>query len=343
MDRDSPTSSEHYDLLRVVAALLVLIGHQNALTGLPEPEFLGISTWGGLGVAIFFSLSGYLVSASWQRDPHLGRYLVRRALRLMPGLAGVVLLSTLILGPLMSSLTLVEYFSHPETWHYLRNLALNVRFALPGVFVDLPFARVTNGSLWTLPMEVGCYLGLALLLLPLPSRLGGRFLWLVAATLWLLDVAVPTNAAWIVYSTNWRIALHFAVSFALGAALRLSPPRGFAPVPWAVAAMVVLIFTSDSHLGRVLSTVCVPLAVIGIARISGAPSRWLARRGDLSYGLYLYAFPLQQGIVASGLHERSRWGALAIAIAATGVAATISWRFIESPALRWKPRSPSRD
>ena len=146
--------AEHYDFLRVLAAFLVFAGHQQAVTGKPEPAFLGIVTWGELAVSIFFSLSGYLVAESWRRDPSLGRYFLRRGLRLLPGLAGVTVLSAFLLGPLLSPVPLGDYLTAPNTWADLQNVVFHIRFELPGVFATNPLAGIVNGSLWTLPMEV---------------------------------------------------------------------------------------------------------------------------------------------------------------------------------------------
>lgn len=81
-----PAKTRHADnfaFLRLLAATLVLYSHQRALTGRPEPTFIGIHSWGGLGVMIFFSISGFLVAQSWERDPHAGRFFARRLLHLV--------------------------------------------------------------------------------------------------------------------------------------------------------------------------------------------------------------------------------------------------------------------
>lgn len=333
------STGEHYDLLRVLAAFMVFAGHQQALTGLPEPAFLGFVTWGELAVGIFFALSGYLVSESWRRDPSVPRYLLRRALRLLPGLAGVVLFACLILGPLLTALRLSDYLAHPQTYQYLWNVALNVRFALPGMFATNPVPNVMNGSLWTLPMEVGCYLLLVLLLRSLSRLRAGWILWPVAAALWTVDFVQPQAAAWLFYGTSWRMAIHFATYFFLGAALRLAPPPRFSPIPAAMLAAAALMFTANSRLGYWMAPLCVALLVIGTARVSARPSRWATRYGDLSYGLYLYAFPVQQVVISTGFAaDFPRW-AFALEWLAIVLCAYLSWRWIESPALRFKPRA----
>lgn len=332
------STGEHYDLLRVLAAFMVFAGHQKALTSRNEPAFLGFITWGELAVGIFFSLSGYLVSESWRRDPAVGRYLVRRGLRLLPGLAGVVLFACLVLGPMLTSLKLGAYLVHPQTIDYLRNILLNIRFALPGVFAANPVPNAVNGSLWTLPMEVACYLLLVLVLRALSRLRAGWILWPLAAALWLTDLLVPQGEIWLLYATNWRVGVHFATFFFAGAALRLAPPARFNPIAAAMLAAAVLMFTANSRLGYWSAPLCVTLLVIGTARLSAVPSRWVTRYGDLSYGLYLYAFPVQQLIISTGLARDYPRRGFVVAWLGTVLCAYLSWRWIESPALRFKPR-----
>ncbi len=334
----TPHSTEHYGLLRVVAAFLVFAGHQQALTGRAEPAFLGIVTWGELAVSIFFSLSGYLVAESWRRDPSPQRYFLRRGLRLIPGLAGVSLFCALVLGPATSSLSLGDYLTDPKTYAYLQNVVFRIRFELPGVFPTNPVPGVVNGSLWTLPMEVACYLLLVLFLRPTARLHRGWPVWLLAVSLWVVDMQVSSSARWILYSTNWRIGLHFASFFFVGAALRLAPPPRYQPVAAALLAAVAWMFFSQSPLGYWSAPLCVTLIVIGSARVSATPSRWVSRYGDLSYGLYLFAFPVQQAVVASGLFAGSPRRVFTVAWLGTVLCAWLSWHFIEAPALRFKPR-----
>lgn len=132
------------------------------------------------------------------------------------------------------------------------------------------------------------------------------------------------------------MAAHFATHFFLGAALRLAPPPRFSPIPAATPAAAVLMFTANSRLGYWCAPLCVALLVIGTVRVSATPSRWVTRWGDLSYGLYLYAFPVQQLVISTGFartipgapSSSPGWGS-----------SDLSWRWIESPALRFKPRA----
>ena len=151
------------DLLRLLASTMVLFSHQFALMGLSEPQFMGWNTWGGAGVTIFFFLSGWLVWASWERDPHAWRFFLRRSLRIFPGLWVVCLLSIFLLGPLVTTLSLSDYFGSAVTWRYFWTALFLTPYVLPGVFVGNAMPGIVNGSLWTLPVEYFCYITVAVI------------------------------------------------------------------------------------------------------------------------------------------------------------------------------------
>ena len=118
--------ANNLNAIRLIAAFLVLFGHSFVFLGLPEPLFLSWDHLGPLAVYIFFTISGYLITESWDRDPHLGRFFARRALRIFPGLAICIVLSAFILGPMLTTLSLNEYFKSTITWNYLYNIALSI-------------------------------------------------------------------------------------------------------------------------------------------------------------------------------------------------------------------------
>ena len=160
-DRDN-----NFDVLRLVAATLVLVSHCFPLTGHEEPfgALTGV-TLGEVGVVMFFAMSGFLIAKSWTDEPDPGRYFRKRALRLLPALVVAVAFTTLVLGPLFTSLPLSDYLTDAETWWYLIRASLLVTIAgeLPGVYDDNVFPDAVNGSLWTLPLEAGCYVMIAVL------------------------------------------------------------------------------------------------------------------------------------------------------------------------------------
>lgn len=158
-----PHIKNNFEFLRIFAALAVLISHHFPLSNLGEPSIPGVISLGGVAVMIFFSISGFLVTQSWLSDRNAFRFLLRRFLRIWPALTMVVFLSVFVLGPILSSLSISEYFLHKATWDYLKNILMKIHFLLPGVFTDKPGGAAVNGSLWTIPFEVRCYIALGIL------------------------------------------------------------------------------------------------------------------------------------------------------------------------------------
>lgn len=158
--------SNHFDLLRLVAAFMVLLAHCYPLYGIGKDAIAASNGWlrvsahfGEWGVAIFFVISGYLITASYLRRGDWRDYAICRVLRIMPAYAVVIALSVLVLGPLVSRLSFVDYFTTSQTWEYLRGVfPFALHYALPGVFLENPYPLTVNGSLWTIPVEIAMYL-----------------------------------------------------------------------------------------------------------------------------------------------------------------------------------------
>ncbi len=325
-----------FDLLRFFAASLVLYSHQYALLGLDEPEFLGWTTLGGVGVSIFFFLSGLLVWTSWARDPNLQRFFVRRSLRIFPALWFVVLLSVVVLGPILSKLAVPDYFSSSETGRYLSTALLVVRRGLPGVFLENPYPMAINGSLWTLPVEFLCYVSVALV-----GSMGLVWRnWLVPLSLGLTVLAAAFGTLWL--GTRFVSHLEMVSFFWWGVMYGFvrARPASEARTWTVVMSIAVLAFLWLGVRGFERTGILV-LAGASVMAAQHAPwGAWLSDRlGDLSYGLYIFAFPVQQIVVELGRHRGwSFYTHLSLSFFVTSVLAYVSWHALERPALRFKPK-----
>ena len=157
----------NFDILRLVAAWLVLFSHSYGLYYGSTDWFhqtLGYEQASSIGLNIFFTISGYLVTASYINQPRFTSFMLKRILRIVPGLFVVLALSALIMGPLVTTLPLSTYFTETATYKYIRGaLVFTIKYFLPGVFADLPFPAAVNGSLWTLKIEARCYLLIGIL------------------------------------------------------------------------------------------------------------------------------------------------------------------------------------
>jgi peptidoglycan/LPS O-acetylase OafA/YrhL len=326
-----------FDHVRLAAATFVLYSHHFALWGRPEPGTL-IGSYGGLGVAIFFALSGYLVSHSFVGDPHAGRFMARRLLRIMPGLAVNVLVCALLLGAVLTTLPLTDYLRHPQTLDFLlSNIGFDPRFALPGVFADAPSGPAVNGSLWTLPFEMAAYV----LMAGLGTLLGPRHLRWACPVLCALAIGVAV--AWqpaspiVVWGNDLRHLPRFFGYFLIGATLALVGGR-WLQTRWMLALPVAFVMVQHEAARHVIGVLLTLSLAIHIGR-SPIGERF-ALRHDRSYGVYLYAYPVQQ-LVITKFGALGFWPTMALAFAVTWVCAGLSWRLIESPMLRFKPRRAS--
>ena len=328
--------SNNFDFLRFLAAMMVIAGHSFPLLGQPSIALFG-KPLAHVGVIVFFSISGYLIADSWQRDPSVGRFLARRALRIFPALIVVVVISAVALGPLMTSLPLKTYFNHSQFFDYFLNIVLSPRYSLPAVFLDNPYPNAVNGSLWSLAPEFACYLAIVLFGVALRRHLA----WPVAfAFIALAIVNVSPNGSFVVFGSDAFQASDVSVYFAAGALVRCRsiPLRSDAGLLVLLAASIASAVSFD-FVGMFAWDVALPYVIlwVGLQRwpIIGAWSRF----GDPSYGMYLYAFPIQQTLA----HVTNGTIALPVMILATGAlsagAGYLSWMLVERPALRYRPRA----
>lgn len=161
------TNSRKYSnvgYIKFLAAMLVIISHAFPLsTGEFKGEVLVILsknqiTMGSFAVCIFFFYSGFFISKSLHKDNRLNHFFRKRVVRIFPILFLTIFISTLIMGPIVSTLSFKEYLTCKETYLYFMNAFLIPYHILPGVFEKNIYGSVVNGSLWTLPVEFACYL-----------------------------------------------------------------------------------------------------------------------------------------------------------------------------------------
>jgi len=322
------------NLIRMIAASAVLLSHAFSVTGIAEPfEPVFSRSLGHMAVAVFFVISGFLIARAWERKSGVGHWLASRALRMYPGLAAALVLTVLVLGPATTTLPLGQYFAEPATWFYVPiNLSLiELRFGLPGVFEQLPYAGTINGSLWTLVYEVTCYGAVA-----------------AAGAAGLLrrpkGFALALGAYLILHAAVMATAPHAGRGNQLDSLAELSFPFACGMAAWVWRERLVL--SGRIAAGLVLGAVLLrptPLAPEALYLALGYGTLWAGyalkgraldynRLGDYSYGVYIYAFPLQQLMVWL-VPGQSWWTNVALAFPATLACAVISWTLIERPAL----------
>lgn len=335
----SSPRDNNFNLMRMLAALALLLSHSFPLALGPravEPfqASLGM-TLGTLAVGIFFTISGYLVTASLVSRPSLADFALARARRIYPGLWVAIALTVFVLGAGFTTLDLDDYLSHPRTWFYvLKNGTLLFGFVdrLPGVFADLPYPGVVNGSLWTLPIEVRLYVALAAVQAALLRWRRRRPGAPIGPVLVALAASCVVTVAW--QGAESSSALRFSAMFFVGAVLQLYRHRIPLTVSGLAAGVALLAVGSiDTGLFALAFVSAGAYVVLCLAYLPGGWLRRYNRLGDYSYGLYIYAFPVQQlvAVARPGIGVAALFAASA---AGTLVLAVLSWHLVESPVLR---------
>ncbi|MFT5716355.1 MAG: peptidoglycan/LPS O-acetylase OafA/YrhL [Oleiphilaceae bacterium] len=325
--------ANNFNLLRLFAAFLVLYGHGYDLQGLIIPSFLSHL----LGLHIFFAISGYLIVSSWQHDPHFIRYFWRRSLRIFPALTFAVLLSILVLGPLMTVLDTSDYWRERSVIHYLSNIVLYTGYTLPGVFTDNIVPHAVNGSLWTLPVEFFMYITVALLGM---FCMNSRWLCLAVFSMWLaLSLGWDSFGFgnYVVYGTFLKPLTSLAVFFWAGVCINRWDIARYFSLNSFVIILIIWIFSFQlPTFAFVLQYFALPFLVVCFGcNASGQLSFF--NKADYSYGVYIYAFPIQQILVAQ-FPSLPLLVSIAICALLTFMLAAFSWHAIEKPMLRFKPK-----
>lgn len=320
------------NLIRLVLASLVVYSHSYSVLGQPENEpvvrFLHFGgDIGALAVFSFFFISGYLITRSaLESDP--ARFVEARVLRIFPGLVISVLVTVFVFGPFVTALASGEYFRIPDTYRYLMTAALNPRapIELPGVFASHPLHEV-NVPLWTLSTEWTMYMCAMLFALAGKwNRVSARSWMVVVLALLLTMQMMPLPWK---YSYKWSMFfLLGAICYSLRGRIRLYPWMSIAAF---VLTLACIRFVPPA--GKLMLPFTLSYALLCIGFAPQWHAEWFSGRVDLSYGIYIYGWPLQQM-----LSERVRtpWALFAAAYAAVLACAACSWFGIEKRALSWK-------
>ncbi|QHI96563.1 acyltransferase family protein [Xylophilus rhododendri] len=327
-----------FDYCRLILAAAVVAQHSIVTSYGTQSDSYVWGDWHRIFVApillMFFALSGFLVSGSLKKRPTLGSFITLRVLRLVPALAVEVLLSALILGPLLTALPLSEYFTDKKFFAYFGNILGMIRFFLPGVFTANPFPGFVNISLWTVPYELECYLALIALWL---ARILRRPAWVAAIVL--VAVVAGTTFALMNFEPSWAnnrpLPRSLIVAFLCGVCLNLFSHRIRLHWRYAALAFAGLLATTVIYQTVYIAAVFSAYLIVYVGMMH-PPKKSPLFSGDYSYGLYLFAFPLQQ-TYSQLFPEHRHWYFNILVTLFFGMAyAAFSWWVIEKPVLSRK-------
>ena len=328
-----PRARNSYDFVRFCAASGVLFSHHFDLVGLPEPQVPGYGGDAGeLAVEVFFALSGFLICLSLQKQNGWARFIFARILRIFPNLAFVLVVTSLV--------TLLWYGNEAQLRAHADYVADNlllfvkgVTFVIPGIFADATRTSI-NDPLWTLPYELWCYVLLSLLFL-----LGGKWRGaiVIGATLltglaWSLTPAAGEFDFGPLESAEFFRLVSFFLSGAVIAVFWESmKPHALAMGIAGLSAMLVVrqVFDTDT----IFVSLALAAATIGLGHSKAMA--WFSKGGDASYGMYVFAWPVQQfSILLIG----SFWVSLGVAFLVTAAIGYATWHAFEKRAMAYPGR-----
>jgi peptidoglycan/LPS O-acetylase OafA/YrhL len=332
--------NNNFDVIRFVAASLVIFSHAYAVSGHPGEEPLAgkssFITFGSLAVEIFFVISGYLVTQSLMRQRHLLTFAEARCLRIFPALIVCCALSAFLMGPLATSLPIGAYFTDHQTWlYFVGNASLtNLQWFLPSVFDKNTLKGVVNGSLWTLPTEFKMYIVVFVfgLLTLLFKRWRQQLIGCVA--LGYIVYCFSTQSAQLADHTQADPRV-LVVLFLFGMVFHAW--RAIVPISATLAVLLwgALLLLRGTSLASLIYYIALTYSIFVIAFDENFRLHHFAKHGDFSYGLYLYGFPVKQ-MVAFTFGAMGATSMFLIAFPITLLFAWLSWRYVEAPSLKRK-------
>lgn len=316
----------NFDFIRFIAATMVILTHAFTL-GKSDLRYTGDA-----GVIIFFVTSGFLITQSFERSKNIGKFVKARFLRIYPALFFVTLFTILVIGPLATTVSLNEYFTSSKTWFYLtRMTAFTPDIHLPGVFQNSvkPFADAINSPLWTIKYEIICYF--------LVGALGffGILKNKVIISLFIANIIFhffPTEQ----FGKTINDIANLSYPFLIG--MIFYKYRNAIKHSLLLFVLSILMVVLSIYLGY-FNAIFPLFGGYAIFYLVFSPSikfHNFAKYGDFSYGLYIFAFPIQQLLLYYFENDMSPLQNFFYSFPLALIMAAISWHFIEKPSLKLK-------
>lgn len=333
----------NFDILRFLCAVFVIISHSYALLGLKDSELLLKLTnniiWSDLGLCGFFSISGYLIYKSLTTSKNILSYLGKRALRIFPGLLVCLILVVCACSFVYSGDG--NYWTQKESYTFVLSnfLLYPIQWDISGVFDSNPIS-IVNGSLWTLPYEFTMYIILILLLLLRNDLVKKVFVVITICALLLKNTifAYNFNNTDIFY-LNVTSFSRFAQYFAVGVFLQMISISSWSKKIKNIITVISLLLSVGFIVLKItpLAMLCLSIMFILFGEMCWEKVYdFIHKIGDLSYGTYIYAFPISQILIVSFNSNISPTMLTILTILLVLPIAYLSWRFIEQPALTLK-------
>ncbi|AWV98607.1 acyltransferase family protein [Arcticibacterium luteifluviistationis] len=346
----------NFDLIRLVAALQVLVYHgltHFSLNSIYQEKIKAVISYFP-GVPIFFTISGFLIYKSIERNNHdLKRYFKNRLIRIFPALF-VCLVFTIVLLFLSKELTVSDFFSSSFWIWILAQLSIFQFYKMPSLAswgVGHP-----NGSLWSISVELQYYFFLPLLFLSVFRWRRTKLIQnLTFIVLGLLSVVYASFQKTVIIESEIAgnimgvMLFNYLYFFCIGILIYINfeflskflKNKGLLWLGLFITYMLVFrnwlgLFDNiyEVSVYGVAGATLLALATISLTYTLPSLSNKLLRGNDISYGIYIYHMPIFNYLI----HQQREisWQKLFLICAIVICVAYLSWRFIEKKMLQFK-------
>jgi len=334
--------------MRTAFALLVIVGHSFHLGGFGQDTLVRFShgdlAFGTLAVLGFFVLSGFLITASFVYASSVWRYLWNRFLRIMPAFWVALIAVAFGFAPLSFFLQngtlngfLITNAGGPLDY-IVKNIGLNIgQYDVSGLTSAVPWPNAFNGSLWTLIYEVTGYILIAAFgVFGVFKKHSKVVLGTTIAMfgLYVMDRAVPGSAGNIIPYFKDMQLLPLMLFFFAGSTWYLYQDKIPMSNKYFVLATILYILSLRFGFYALVGPLTFVYVIFYLA--AKFPIKSFDRHADFSYGIYIYAFPVQQLLSQLGVQSMGVWVYSIIAALLTLPLAVASYYLIERPALKLK-------
>jgi peptidoglycan/LPS O-acetylase OafA/YrhL len=324
--------NNNFDFIRLIASLAVIFGHSFSIfltNGYSEPfrQILVNNYSGSLAVYIFFFLSGIFITASFVNSKKLAHFVLMRVFRIWPALITCILITVFVIGPIFTTYTLHKYFFDIQTWRYLFKNCLMLRFepGIPSVFPNNHFTESLNGSLWTLPMEITCYI--IVLIFGVMGVFKRRITVILGVVLLILVCDfLPRLKGYLFINEETKFFFAGILAFTFKDYIILNRKL-------AIGLIVAACFFYFVYFSLFEGVFYIALIYGMLILATSKTIRRVKLPGDYSYGIYIYGFLIQQ-ITAHLFPNIKAYPSMLVTVPLSVIAGMISWHYIESPALK---------
>ncbi|MGV2927984.1 acyltransferase [Macrococcus capreoli] len=331
--------NNNLDIIRFFAAVLVIVSHSYPLLqGNEKNEPLAIITngqytIGSLAVSIFFIISGYLITMSYVKSKNIKVYFLNRILRIFPGLIFMLFITTFIVGPFISNYSIANYFTDIQTYKYFifSSTLFLMQYNLPGVFEDNIYPKAVNGSLWTLWYEFFCYALVPIyVIFTKKRRIIIIFLLILTSILtFATNHVIPVSLHNYLLLTSYFLAGSFI--FIYQDKIQFNRNYLFVSI---IGFILTYLFIEPFIAILIFGT----YIIFYFAFFSPYKFYNFCKFGDFSYGIYIYAFLIQQIIVNYFGNNINLILNILIVSLLSIICAFFSWHIVEKKALNFKKR-----